>query len=116
MKYLKLYLINIVSVVLLVSIFSIFYYFDIINLQIFNFFKLFSLIVSLFVCSFIVGDSYKIKGYVTGSRYSLMFIIPFFICSLIFNTISIRLIIYYLIIFCSCCLGAIFSKHIKRSN
>ncbi len=116
MKYLKLYLINIVSVVLFVSIFSIFYYFDIINLQIFNFFKLFSLIVSLFVCSFIVGDSYKIKGYVTGSRYSLMFIIPFFTCSLIFNTISIRLIIYYLIIFCSCCLGAIFSKHIKRSN
>lgn len=116
MKYLKLYLINIISIVLFVSLFSILYYFDIINLQIFNFFKLFSLIISLFVCSFIVGESYKTKGYVIGSRYSLMFIIPFFICSLVFNRISYRLIIYYLIIFCSCCLGSIFSKHIKRSN
>lgn len=116
MRYIKLLSINLISIILLISLITIFYYFDLISLNIFNFIKLFILITSIFICSFIVSKKNKKKGMITGLIYSLCIIIPIFISSLIFNKFNTKLLLYYLIIITSSILGGCFSKQFKRSN
>ena len=115
MRYIKLLSINLISIILFVSVITIFYYFDLISLNIFNFIKLFILITSIFICSFIVSKKKK-KSIITGLIYSLCIIIPIFISSLIFNKFNTKLLLYYLIIITSSILGGCFSKQFKRSN
>ena len=54
MRYLKLFCINVLTIIILISLFTTFYYFDFINLNIYNFIKLFILLLSICICSFIL--------------------------------------------------------------
>lgn len=116
MRYLKLFCINVLTIIILISLFTTFYYFDFINLNIYNFIKLFILLLSICICSFILCKEINTKGYISGCIYSLIFVIPFILISLINNSFKLRLILYYLMIFLSSCVGGIFSKQIKKNN
>ena len=99
MRYLKLFCINVLTIIILISLFTTFYYFDFINLNIYNFIKLFILLLSICICSFILCKEINTKGYIGGCIYSLIFIIPFILISLINSSFKLRLILYYLMIF-----------------
>lgn len=116
MRYLKLFCINVLTIIILISLFTTFYYFDFINLNIYNFIKLFILLLSICICSFILCKEINTKGYIGGCIYSLIFIIPFILISLINSSFKLRLILYYLMIFLSSCVGGIFSKQIKKNK
>lgn len=116
MTYLKLFCINVLTIIILISLFTTFYYFDFINLNIYNFIKLFILLLSICICSFILCKEINTKGYIGGCIYSLIFIIPFILISLINSSFKLRLILYYLMIFLSSCVGGIFSKQTKKNN
>ena len=108
MRYLKLFCINVLTIIILISLFTTFYYFDFINLNI--------LLLSICICSFILCKEINTKGYIGGCIYSLIFIIPFILISLINSSFKLRLILYYLMIFLSSCVGGIFSKQTKKNN
>ena len=116
MRYLKLFCINVLTIIILISLFTTFYYFDFINLNIYNFIKLFILLLSICICSFILCKEINTKGYIGGCIYSLIFIIPFILISLINSSFKLRLILYYLMIFLSSCVGGIFSKQTNKNN
>ena len=78
--------------------------------------KLFILLLSICICSFILCKEINTKGYIGGCIYSLIFIIPFILISLINSSFKLRLILYYLMIFLSSCVGGIFSKQTKKNN
>ena len=116
MRYFKLFCINVLTIIILISLFTTFYYFDFINLNIYNFIKLFILLLSICICSFILCKEINTKGYIGGCIYSLIFIIPFILISLINSSFKLRLILYYLMIFLSSCVAGIFSKQTKKNN
>lgn len=120
MNYLKkflnsfLYLISI----FLISIFIIttLYYFGIISYSTSNILKLITFILSIFISGFINGKKSNKNGWLEGIKLGLVYVFIIFIINLLLNNFSIKIIIYYFIIFITCILSSMIGINIKKTK
>ena len=110
MKYFKLLtqalLYAFIIVLGLTLIITIFSYFNLFNDSTTKIFKLLSIVISVFVSGFIVGKNGLKKGYIEGSKLSVLVISILTIFTLIFKNIKIYTMLYYVIIIISTVFGS----------
>ena len=115
----KKYLISIgifIGLILIFSLFiNLFYYFDLINNTVYKITLILTISIITFISSYILGTKTKQKAYLEGLKYSLIIISVMFILSLVFKTLSLKSIIYYLIIMIISIIGITIGKS-KRAN
>ena len=122
MKFLKVYgrylLYLIISIIITTFILTISYYYNLIDDNTYKFLKLITLLLSIFGCSFFLGKKNKKKGLLTGIKFSLFIIFILFVITSLFSKFQIRLILYYIMIISSSCLGSVFgvNKSIKEKS
>lgn len=100
MKNIKYSLITMIFIITLISISTIIYYYDFINLNIYNYIKLIIIITCIFIYS-----------YKCINKIPISIILILFIVAVIIDKLSIRIVIYYLMIMSSSILGYLFSKY-----
>ena len=116
-KYLRSYLYTFSIIFISYILITLFSYFNIFNTTIINVLKLFTIVISIFIGSFIIGKKSLKKGYLEGLKYSLIFVLLILIINIIFiRYFNIKLIIYYLIIIISSILGSMFGINYKKNN
>ena len=76
---------------------NLLYYFDVISHNLVKYLKMILLILSFLITGVYMGKNSPNKGYLYGMRLSLIVIIIFIIFGIIFNNLSFKRIIYYLI-------------------
>ena len=87
-------------------------YFNIINYNIFNILKYITIIISILIGSYKLGNTSQDKGYISGIKLGLIIIISILLLNFfIFNSFSIKTIIYYSIILTTSIIGSIIGKN-----
>lgn len=118
MKTVKRYSISILSIVLSLMVATLLlttlYYFDYISTGTYKFFKIGTLIVALIANSIVLGRSSIKKGYLDGIKLGVMLIIFCTLVSIMQKNISIKLILYNIIILISSTLGSMIGINTKR--
>ena len=82
-----------------------FFYFNLINEAIYRFLKIFIMMISVFISSYILGNKCKNKGYLNGLLFGFILISFMFLIGIFFNKLQIKLLFYYFIIISSSTLG-----------
>lgn len=91
-------LILIFSLLLLSSLLiNILYYFDIIGNNLIKYFKMLFIVTVFLIGGIYMGRNSPNKGYIYGFRLSMLVIFIFLIFGIIFNNLSFKQLIYYLI-------------------
>lgn len=121
MTYLKLYgkrlLWLLISIFICLTITVVFYYFNLINDTTFNILQILILLINIFIQTFILGIKKDKFGFLEGIKFSLIIISLFLILSLITSSpISIKIIIYYLIIMITSIYGATYGINKKKDK
>lgn len=113
-KYLKSIIIMIVALIVLNLITSIIVYFNIIKNI--NYIKLLIVFISITVSSIYLGYKSNEKGWLEGLKFGILTIIILLVSSLIFtkSSLSIKSIIYYLIILIISALGSMIGISKKK--
>ena len=115
-KYLISYLYTISIILMSYLIITILNYFNIINTNTTNTLKLITIIISIFIGSFLIGRKSIKKGYLEGIKYSIIFIILLLLLNIIFyKYFNTNLIIYYIIILISSIFGSMLGINFKKS-
>ena len=116
-KYLKAYIYTFSILIISLIIITLFSYFNIFKPTLINILKLLTVVISMFIWSFIIGKNSIKKGYLEGLKYGLIFIVFILLINIIFiRYFSLKLIIYYLIILITSILGSMFGINFKKSN
>lgn len=97
---------SIAGVVASLLIITLLYYFDIVGDQLFSFLKLFVILGSIFINSFILGKKASKKGYLEGVKFGSIIILLMLLPTIISANFKIRLLIYYVIIIITAMLGS----------
>ena len=121
MTYLKLYgkrlLWLLISIFICLTITVVFYYFNLINDTTFNILQILILLINIFIQTFILGIKKDKFGFLEGIKFSLIIISLFLILSLITSSpISLKIIIYYLIIMVTSIYGATYGINKKKDK
>ena len=114
-KYSKTIFYNIIELLIVLFLFTILYYFNIINNKTYEILKLITLLLSIFINSYLLGKKTKNKKYIEGIKYGILLIVLIFIPTIILSKINNRLLIYYPLILTTSTFGSMFSK-IKINN
>ncbi|MBE6147583.1 MAG: TIGR04086 family membrane protein [Firmicutes bacterium] len=117
-KYLKVLLYIFIPLLILNALISIFYYFGIIPSNIINYFKLVISCISMLIGGVYIGIKSNKKGWLEGIKVGFIVIILYFIISyLVFDSgISIKTLLYYLILLISSMLGSIIGINLKKAQ
>ncbi|MCI8569081.1 MAG: TIGR04086 family membrane protein [Bacilli bacterium] len=118
MTYLKIYgkrlgytlLELLISLVLITTL----YYFNIIGDGFFKSLELISIILTIFINSYILGNTSNKKAYIEGTKFGGIIISLLLIFTLLFSKFKIRVLIYYLIIMITSILGSMIGISKKR--
>ena len=106
-KYLISLLWAILSITISIFIITSFYYFNIVNSTTMSYLKIITILINIYIHSYLIGKKASKKGYLEGIKFSISLILFFIILSLITLTpIKINAIIYYLIIIITAMLGS----------
>lgn len=120
MKFLKnigISLIYIIGIILISTfILTIFNYFNIISGTALSVFKILICTISLFVGGFIIGKNSSKNGWLEGFKLSLIFLLLIVIFNyLAFDSVlSLKNILYYVIIIVSCIFGSIIGINLNK--
>lgn len=95
---------------------NIFYYFNLISENIYRFFKIMSVIINIFIGGFIIGLNSNQKGYLNGLFLGLIIVSILFLFSVFSLNLQFKLIIYYLVILTSSCLGGTVGIRKKKKH
>ena len=90
-------------------------YYNIITDSTYSLVKLFILIGSVLINSYLLGN-YQNKKLLLGIKFSIILIIPLFIFSIITKNFTLKSLLFYLIIISSSITGSIFSKRKKNAT
>lgn len=107
---------TVAGVIISLLLLTCLYYFNIIGDGIFSFLKLFIIIISIFINSFILGTKTSKKGYLEGAKFGMAIILLMIIPTLISGKFMFRVIIYYLIILITAMLGSMIGISRKKTN
>lgn len=98
-KYIKSLIFSLSTILLSLFITTILNYFNIINKSIFNIISIIFVIISLFICGYIIGKNSNSKGWLNGLKGGSAITLIFLIISLIFkSSVNFKMIIYYIAI------------------
>lgn len=118
MKNIKKYLISILSIIgsliLLTLILTTMYHFNYISTGTYKIFKISIIILTLMINSIILGRSSIKNGYLDGIKLGLLLIVFCFLVSIIEHNISIKLILYNIIILITTTLGSMIGINTKK--
>ncbi len=116
MKYLKVLLFILIPLFLFNVILSLLYYFNVIPTGVMNYLKLAIICLSMLVGGIYIGSKATKKGWLEGLKVGLEIIVIFFLLSYLgFDYgLSIKAVIYYLILLASSTLGSMIG--ISRSS
>jgi len=115
MKKLKKYIILSSILLIIISILSLIYLFSNISYNLISSILIIIYFIFFIILSFLITKNRKSKGIVSGLKIGLISILIMLVLSFIFkNQLSIKTILYYIIILFSNLVGAILSKNIKR--
>lgn len=95
---------------------NVFYYFNLISENIYRFFKILSIIINIFFGGFIVGKNSNNKGYLNGLVFGIIISSISLILSIIFSNLQFKLLVYYLVIITSSCLGGTIGIRKKKKH
>ena len=113
MNYLKTISLTIISLLIGITVLSILFYYDIIKENIFNILR-----ILLIMITFII-NGYKIEKISTKKRanilYSITIAIILLLVNIIFSNISLKLLIYIIIIILSNFLGSFIYRKRKKT-
>lgn len=113
MNYLKTISLTIISLLIGITVLSILFYYDIIKENIFNILR-----ILLIMIIFII-NGYKIEKISTKKRVNILFSITiaiiFLLINIIFSNISLKLLIYIIIIILSNFLGSFIYRKRKKT-
>lgn len=117
-KYLKALLYIFVPILIFNIILSILYYFNIINSKTLSTLNTILVTISMFIGGIYIGNKSNKKGYLEGIKISLIAVIILFIISyLAFDKgITIKSLIYYLLLIISSTLGSMIGINKKRND
>ena len=112
------FLFSIGFLLVLTFILTLFNYFDIINNGLFVFFEILNLILSLFIGGFIIGKKSLKKVWLEGLKLWIFFVIFLILLNYLgFNSsISLKFIVFSLIIVISSIFGGMFGISLKDSK
>ena len=118
MKTIKKYTLTLLSItislLLITLLLTTLYYFDYINTDTYKFLKITTLIITLIINSIVLGRSSSKNGYLDGIKLGIMLIIFCTLSSIINKNISIKLILYNLIILITATVGSMIGINTKR--
>lgn len=107
---------TIAGVILALLFVTCLYYFEIINDSFFSFLKLFIIVTSIFVNSFILGKKAEKKGYLEGCKFGGIVVLLMFLPTIFSASFKARVIIYYIIIMISAILGSMIGISRKKGT
>lgn len=87
-------------------IITLFHYFSIFSVGVIKVLKMILAIAGVFISSFILGRKCSKKGYLEGLKFGAVIIVILLIMNLIFNSLSYKSIIFFVIILISSMLGS----------
>ncbi len=118
MKYIKVFLYILIPLFLFNILISLLYYFNIIPTNIVNYFKLIMISIAMLIGGIYIGTKATKKGWLEGLKVGLEMIIILFLFSYLgFDQgISIKTIVYYLILLASSTLGSMIGISRKKQN
>ena len=95
---------------------TVFYYFDFISTNTYKYLKLITLLITLVINSMFLGKKSLKNGYIDGIKLGLMLIIFCTLVSIVNKCISIKLIIYSLIILLTTTFGSILGINLNKDK
>ena len=122
MKYIKNYLkylsFSLVSILLGLLLISTLYYFDIISSNAVSYIRIFYIMLTIFISSFILGKNTDKNGYLAGTKFGIMHIVLFLLMGLLFfkDGIQLKIILYYSILIFTSILGSMIGINRKSIN
>ncbi len=116
MKYGKRLLFTMLSIILSLLALTALYYFNIISPTTNKVLKIIIILINIFISSFILGKTTDKNGYLEGIKLALIIIPIFIIFSLITSSLSLKVIIYYLIIAITSILGSMIGINKKKES
>ncbi len=120
MNYLKnlmiRYLWTILETIILSFLLTALYYFDFISTPFFSLFLLFSLLIPVFVNSFLLGKVSSKKGYLEGIKFSFLIILFFMIITCLYSKFQWKNLLYYAIILFTSIMGSIMGINQKKKT
>lgn len=118
MKSIKKYLMSISSIVLSLIILTLIltglYYFDIISTNTYKYFKIIIIVSTLIINSIVFGRNSIKHGYLDGIKLGIMLITFCTLVSILEKNISIKLILYNIIILISTTFGSMIGINTKK--
>lgn len=106
-----------ISIILIGTIFiTLFHYFSIFSLSLIRILKMILAIVAIFVSSFILGKKCSKKGYLEGLKFGGIILILLLIMNLIFHSLSLKSIIFFIIILITSVLGSMIGINRNKGN
>lgn len=114
-KYGKRLLFTMISILLSLLAITLLYYFNIIGQNTNKVLKIITIIINIFISSFILGKNTLKKGYLEGIKLSLIIIPLFIIIAIITSSkLEIKAILYYIIITITSVLGSMIGINKKK--
>ena len=113
-KYLTTLLSIILSILLITLILTTFYYYDLISTDTYKFLKIGTLLITLLLNSIIIGKNSIKKGYLDGIKLGVLLIIFCTLVTIVNKSISIKLILYNIIILITTTFGSIIGINTKK--
>lgn len=114
-KYAIQFAITMISILLMLLLTTTLYYFNLITPITYNILKIITLLITLFINSFILGKKAKSKGYLEGIKSASIIIIIFLVITLLTNkSFEFKYLIYYAIILITSILGGMIGISKKK--
>lgn len=118
MKSIKKYLTTLLSIMLSILIITLilttFYYYDLISTDTYKYLKIGTLIITLLLNSIVIGNNSIKNGYLDGIKLGIMLIIFCTLVTIMNKSISIKLILYNIIILITTTFGSIIGINTKK--
>ena len=100
---------------IILFILTVLYYFDWINDSTYQILKLITLLLSIFIHSFLLGKTYSKKNYFEIIKFGLLLVLILLIPTLLFKKFQIKLLLYYVIVLSTSSLGSYMAIRKKNS-
>ena len=113
-KYITTLLSIMLSILIITLILTTFYYYDLISTDTYKYLKIGTLNITLLLNSIVIGKNSIKNGYLDGIKLGIMLIIFCTLVTIMNKSISIKLILYNIIILITTTFGSIIGINTKK--
>lgn len=113
-KYLTTLLSIVLSILIITLIITTFYYYDLISTDTYKYLKIGTLIITLLLNGIVIGKNSIKNGYLDGIKLGVMLILFCTLVTIVNKSISIKLILYNIIILITTTFGSIIGINTEK--